>query len=444
MTTRRLRTEFGQTAIYSVVLGVSRTILLVMLARALTPEEYGVYNLIATFIGIGVYALGFELYAYSYREIPGRPLEHGASILLSLLAIELLAAFALLALALPTGLFDRALAGLRVDSYRTVFHLSVVVLVLDLISTEITRVLIARGDIRSANSTEFIKRASWIYPLLLAAMLGLGVSLFIVIGLMGVSAVASAAWGIRSLGWRTVVAARPRRSHMVGALSFGVLMFLAALAEQGRLAVDRFAISAHHGPSTLAPYALLVNLVGFAQMATAGAVATVIYPRAAAAFNSGDNGRMQTLLTQMVKYGGLSMALACLALVLAMPLLVDHIAGAHYRLPVSIAVVVAASVWFSNIGMFANYALLIEGRAGTILAANSLGFLVATVGALVLVPSLGVHGAALALAGGHCAATVWKILAARFPRTLQWRRIFSVSDEVAALRRLFAGDARVP
>ena len=68
---RGIARQYLHTFAFALARVVSHGLVIVILGRALTLEEYGVYALIATAIPVGVTAVGLELYAYLAREIPG-------------------------------------------------------------------------------------------------------------------------------------------------------------------------------------------------------------------------------------------------------------------------------------------------------------------------------------------------------------------------------------
>src|SRR5690554_889302 len=67
---------------------VSKFLLILVLARFLTPAELGLYGLIIATIAYGIYPLGFEFYTYSTREIIGLEESQRGVLLKSQLALH--------------------------------------------------------------------------------------------------------------------------------------------------------------------------------------------------------------------------------------------------------------------------------------------------------------------------------------------------------------------
>lgn len=133
----------------------ARFVIIVILARTLGPAEFGVFTLIMTTEIIAILTLGFELNAYSRREIvnastPFDQLRH---------IRDQMTITGLLGLAAPLIIYGAALCNL--------FPVRLVPLValitfLDLLSQEGIRVLYALQRVIMANTVYFVRSSAWV------------------------------------------------------------------------------------------------------------------------------------------------------------------------------------------------------------------------------------------------------------------------------------------
>lgn len=179
----------------------SRFVLILAVAKALGPADFGVFTLIQTTAIVAVLVLGFELNAFTRREIvtAQEPAlrtrfirdQFAVSFLLGL------AAFPLAYVSVLAGLFPLDVA-----------WLVAAMILLELLGQEGTRILYALHRVTAGNLTWFVRSSVWVF--LVLALLGLrpeALTLFNIMSIwvaFDVLALLLLAYYLRELEWRDV------------------------------------------------------------------------------------------------------------------------------------------------------------------------------------------------------------------------------------------------
>ena len=197
--------RFLSTCANLVIRGLSlaaRFIIIVILARALGPSEFGVFTIIMTTEIIAILVLGFEFNAYSRREIvnAGEPIARGEHIRNQITIACLLGFIA------PAIAYGAAVAGLYPIRLAA---LTASIIFFDLISQEGIRILYALQRILMANTVYFVRSSAWVFlivalyifrPRLITTALTLEIwSTF------SLAAILVFLWSLRGLGWEEIL-----------------------------------------------------------------------------------------------------------------------------------------------------------------------------------------------------------------------------------------------
>lgn len=137
----------------------ARFCLVFFLAKFLSTEDYGVYGIIAAFIGYGLYFIGLDFYTYSTREMISSPSDKLGSMIYShfiLGGVTIIIFSPFLYLFYRGNIFPR--------EYLLVFFL---LMILEWLNQELTRILIALKDVLSASIANFIRSAAWVFLLII-------------------------------------------------------------------------------------------------------------------------------------------------------------------------------------------------------------------------------------------------------------------------------------
>lgn len=137
----------------------ARFCLIFFLAKLLSAEDYGVYGIIAAFIGYGLYFIGLDFYTYSTREMISSPSGKLGGMIYSHLILggmTIIIFSPLLYFFYKGNVFPR--------EYLLVFCL---LIILEWLNQELTRILIALKDVLSASIANFIRSAAWVFLLII-------------------------------------------------------------------------------------------------------------------------------------------------------------------------------------------------------------------------------------------------------------------------------------
>ena len=137
----------------------ARFCLVFFLAKFLSAEDYGVYGIIAAFIGYGLYFIGLDFYTYSTREMISLPSSKLGGMIYSHLMLggmTIIIFSPLLYFFYKGNIFPR--------EYLIVFCL---LIILEWLNQELTRILIALKDVLSASIANFIRSAAWVFLLII-------------------------------------------------------------------------------------------------------------------------------------------------------------------------------------------------------------------------------------------------------------------------------------
>jgi O-antigen/teichoic acid export membrane protein len=127
--------------------------LLLILAKELEVETYGAFGLITVTIGFAIYLLGFEFYTHSVRSIIGLDENGKEKYIRDHLVFILLGYLLWLPLAYIFVLLDIIPTAFVIQFY--------CLLILEHLSAEIYRLLVAFKKPVSASTSFFIRNASW-------------------------------------------------------------------------------------------------------------------------------------------------------------------------------------------------------------------------------------------------------------------------------------------
>lgn len=378
-------------ALRALTLG-AKFLLLLALARQLTPADVGLYGVIAGTIFIAVYVLGLDYYVYNTREIVAREEHERAPLIRDQLAFHLLGYAVLLPVLL--GVFWRGLVPWR---YAAFFFC---ILVGEHLANEAYRLLVTLTRSVEANILLFLKNGAWVYGVLVAFVVSdRARSLDAVLAGWCVGVIASvalSAFYIRDLGWRHAwpvpVAWGSIRRTALGSLPF----FGGSLAMRGVEYSDRYFVQHYAGNASVGVYTFFYSIASVTQSFVITGVLEVFYPRALHAYQRRQRGEYSAHMKQMT-LGAIGMAvvgvlLAAGAIFPMLRLVHNPLYGQH----LAVLWLLLVSAVLSVAGYIPHYALYIRRRDQALLVANVLGLATSLAANAWLVPRHGVNGAAIA------------------------------------------------
>lgn len=307
---------FAQTAAARVLGMVAGGVLVVLLARSLDPDQYGVYALFSTTYVFGNLILGLNLSGNLSRQVPGRDEMHASRLLLTFVSSEVALGAAVLFGCLALGLDHRLANALGIRAYASAFRLVLIITWLDLPSGGCLNYLLARKQFGLANALTLL-RSSLLGPLLGIAWLlhhQITVTLIAQVWLAGT---------VVSLAFAVVATGLPRKiqqgfdwTAMKGAVSFGLMLASQSFSFYFLKLADRYVLAHYASLHDIGIYSFSYTLSNIAYSLSALVLVGLFQPHIVEAHNRSDFAQRDALLAQLTR--GCITAVVVAALVMAL------------------------------------------------------------------------------------------------------------------------------
>ncbi len=388
----------------------SKFLLILFMARYLSPEDVGVFGLVSAIIGLAIYFLGMDFYAYSTREILGCTQSQRVCRIRDQLVFHLAGYTIFLPLLL--GAFAGNFISWR---YLGWFYL---VLVFEHLNQEVGRLLVTLSRPAAANLVHFFRGGAWVYLVLGMTLWGEG-HLDLRTVWAGWSAGSGAGlllgiWLLRSLDWSALRGVPVDWAWIRKGLADSSLFLAATVAVKAVEYADRFFLQHYHGEAMVGVYTFYANITNVVQVFVFSGITMVLYPRIVSAWQGGERGEYRRLSSRMLVLNcagafGLA-AVAALGLFPALTLVGKPIYGHHLEAFWIMlgAVVILIAGWTPH------YALYVRHRDRMLLTSALLALVVTIALNALLVPRYGVTGAALSTLGGYATLSVMKTVLVLF------------------------------
>jgi O-antigen/teichoic acid export membrane protein len=384
----------------------SKFVLLLFIARYLSTEELGVFGLMSVTIAISLYFLGMDFYVYNTREI----LAQKESECVPLIRDQLVFHGLTYIIVLPLLLVVFA-GGLISWKYMGWFYL---LLVLEHLSQEASRLLITLSRSSMANVVLFFRSGAWVYVAVAAGIfLENARSLSIiwagwVIGIL-VSLVLTA-YTLRWLAWQKV----SRISINWGWIKNGAHIFLpffcATVALMGIQYADRYFIQHYYGEATVGIYTFFAQIANAVQTFVFTGIIMILYPKIIAAYQQGRMAEYRLLMRKLgLGVTGALVVLVCAAAAVIKPILAV-VGKTIYAEHLTIFWIMLGSTALLTCSDIPHYALYAKHRDKEIIASTVVAFGVAIMANGLLVPRYGLRGAAFATMAAFAVLVCFKML----------------------------------
>lgn len=235
----------------------SKFLLLFLLARLLEPEEVGLYGLVAATISYSLFLVGFDFYIFTTREVIKLERSQWGALLKNQCGLMLV--LYLVFVPLLTLIFWFGLLPWYVAPW------FFVLLLLEHLNQEITRLLIAVSRPLLSSLILFLRSGLWVFVLMVILLLeDEARSLVTVFQMWSIGGSMAAVLGILALtrmnigGWRQKV----DWSWVGRGLKVAVPFLLATLAIRGIYTADRFLFEIWMDMEVLAAYVLFLGVAG--------------------------------------------------------------------------------------------------------------------------------------------------------------------------------------
>lgn len=391
----------------------SKFLLVLFMARYFAPRELGIYGVFSGAIAIVLVPLGLEFYAFSMRELVAATPERRAAMIRDQLAMHAIVYAVAVVLAAGVLVF-----GLLSPVWAIWFA---ILAILEHLSHEATRVLIALSRAISANIVLFVRTAAWVYLVLALAFTDPGTRQ------VGTIFAAWSVGALASLGLCAIIFARlPWRAALKADIDWKWIrtglrtvrpFFLTAISATGLIYVDRFFLTRSAGLDIVGIYTFFFGITSSVQNLVNSGVSMTRIPRIISAWEKEGPEGLRREIRSMLRYNlATTIILAGLAAALIGPALaiVDKPAYRDHLWIYFILLLAAVARCLAEVPLYTLYARR-QDRA--LAFANVTAFLAVISANVVLTPAFGGVGAALSSFCGALALGLLTTYVAWFRKT---------------------------
>lgn len=383
----------------------AKFLLLLGIARYLSPEELGIWGLMNVTITIALYFLGLDFYTFNTREILAQNEADRTPLIRDQIVFHALVY--IIILPLLSVVFVNGLIPWR---YAPWFYL---LLILEHLSQEATRLLITLSRPTMANAVLFLRSGSWIFAVVALFSIDGDARRLPVVWLgwtIGVfSSLTLTVWVLRHLPWKKSRQVAIDWTWMRRGVGVALPFFGATLSFVGIQYVDRYFLQSFWGEATVGIYTFYSGLANVIHAFIFSGIIMILYPQVIAAYQQGDFVRYRLLMRKMSLgvIGGLAI-LSALALLLIRPVL--HLVDRPvYTDQITVFIILLGSVSMMTLSYLPHYALYVKRQDRAIIVAALTGLVVALAANAILVPRYGLNGAAMATLSALTAMTLVKV-----------------------------------
>lgn len=373
------------------------------LAVFLPPEEVGLYGLITVTVSYSIYFVGFEFYTFSTRDLVARPCSEWSRLLsnqlvfFGLMYVVVLPAFSIVFFLemLPWSVMAAFIA----------------LVVLEHLSTELMRLLVAIEKPLLATLVIFIKQALWalcfaitmwlapefrnISDLLLFWIAGSALSILIGIG------------PLLKLDWRGVLTKIDWRWIRTGAM-VAIPLLLSSIAVRSLFTFDRYAFEALNSLALLGAYSVYIGVASAMLSFMESGVFVFYYPRMMKAYKEQNMSEFEHAYSKLAKQSAIWLTFlmvgAAIAGVIVFPMLEETI---YYdNLTLFFAIIVSMAIFIG--GYVFQYGLYTTTRDKSIIVANLAGLAVAAIALVMIAQHTSYWAVTIAMTIGSGVATLLK------------------------------------
>lgn len=344
------------------------------LAVFLPPEQVGLYGLITVTVFYSIYFVGFEFYTFSTRDLVARPRTEWPGFLSSQMVFFCL----MYVVVLPAS---SILFWLEMLPW-SVLGAFIALVVLEHLSTELMRLLVAIEKPLLATLIIFVKQALWAICFTFAMWLSpdfrniSDLLIFWVVGtfvsiLVGLGPLLALDWkrAFVELNWRWV------RSGIVVAIP----LLVSSVAVKSMFTFDRYAFEALNGLAMLGAYSVYMGVASAMLSFMESGVFVFYYPKMMKAYKEKNMPEFELAYRKLAKQSALWLVVLMMGAVVAgiviFPILAEPVYAENLALFGAIVVTMATFI----VGYVFQYGLYTTTRDRSIIVANVVGLVLAAI-----------------------------------------------------------------
>jgi O-antigen/teichoic acid export membrane protein len=397
---------------------VAKFTLIFVLAYHLEPIDVALYGLIVATISYSLYALGFDFYSYSTRELLGSSPDQWARLLRDQGVF-----FALIyALILPL-LFLIFFFGLLPWAVAPWFFL---LIVLEHLGQELNRLLVAMSRQLLAGVVLFMRSGIWAFVVafafwysedhrnldLLFYSWAVGASLACLLGIF-------ALWSLE----RECLKIKVDWQWIVKGIKVALPLLLATLAIRAVFTIDRYWVESISGSEVLAAYVLFAGVASAVIAFLDAGVFVFLYPKIVSAYKEGDAVAFKSGMLSLLKQTVIITLLLCIAASILIHPVLDWLQKEVYTQHVGVLYVMLAAMFIYSLSMVPHYGIYAMSKDKYIVGAHILTLCAFLVVAAALASTWPIYAVPVALAIAFSFMALCKTSAYVFLRVRLARRL---------------------
>ncbi|MBF7081590.1 polysaccharide biosynthesis C-terminal domain-containing protein [Desulfallas sp. Bu1-1] len=371
----------------------SKLLILLFIARYLSPKDLGIYGLMTATISISLYFLGMDFYIYNTREI----LAHGESKRALLVRDQIVFHSIMYLFFLPLLLLVFVI-GFLPWQYFFWFY---IILILEHISQEATRLLTTLSQPIMANTVLFFRSGVWVYAIVLIIYHKRHLQNLTTIWLgwlVGASfSIILSVYALRYLNWEKVFSIPINwvwiRKGLVGSLPFLCATISLQIMQYG----GRYFIQLYHGEALVGVFTFYFSIANVVEVFVFTGVVMILLPKIITSYQQNKMVEYHALMKKMSL--GSICGVILLSVIAALGinpllLLIKKTIYANYIITYWMLLI---SVIIKTLGQIPHYILYIRKMDIAILKSTVVALVVSIIMNFLLIPSYGSLGASLSI-----------------------------------------------
>jgi O-antigen/teichoic acid export membrane protein len=382
--------------------------LLLALGRYMTPAEVGMYGIMVAGIGIAQYSFGFEFYHFVTRQaVIARPeakvlmFRDQAIFHLTMIGIGgyfLVAVF-------ETGLMPIEFMGWFI-----------IIACLEMIAQEGHRILITMDKPVNAAFAMFIRGGAWTYVAVLMLIVGYDINLDTIWALWALFCYAGVGvtyWNLRNLPWHLTIRQKINFGWIKRGLKTSVIYFGTGMCTLLIQYIDLFMVKHFLGLDKAGVYTFFLSIARSVQVLVFTGSTMVYLPKITRKFREGDIPEYQRLKRDMLKVMLVTSAfftsLAAIGISPVMGITDNEI----YRESIDIFWLMLIAMVFINMADTHHLSLYVRFKDKYLFQAAFAALITAVLLDIILIPRIGIHGAAVSCVASAFVFFITKLIFAR-------------------------------
>lgn len=358
------RVKFLNISIRAVTLGC-RFLFIFFLAKLLTPSEVGLYGLVTATVAYSLYFVGLDFYTYTTRELASHPRSVWGGLLKNQIALSLV----LYTVVLPALLLVFVSKMLPWELAKWFFLL----IVLEHICQELTRLFIAVSEQLSASIVLFLRQGTWAIVIVVAMLYEEGLrNLDAVFATWTMACIVAIAFSVRKLGAMEVKgwSARIDREWIWRGIKIAIPLLIATLAIRGIYTVDRYWVQWLVGLEIVGAYVLFIGVASTLMSFLDAGVFSFAYPAMIAAYQGNEPQRYRKKMREMLFLTLLfSLGFSVISVAL-LPYLLDWLGKDIYLQNYTLFYWLLLATILNALGMVPHYAVYSQKRDRSIIQSH--------------------------------------------------------------------------